>query len=1441
MNIKNEILIHLLNAVPDKLGKVESTFHAPDAEFVVIFMNTPWNYSVQINIAKILSIFVRNGMFEPVCVDNAYGYIDTAALREFPEDFPLKVIEDTADRLLRRFKIGAAEYCSCLNPDKPFTLCGIEDEDLHEQAVRLWRSRDGQWTYIESDDTWSSPVVDAFNELEKKRAGAMYRNLRQKMRRHGVRGANIAAVVCCGRLPQLLSSELKQAGVSYALIRPAKPGPGDHETYLKKIQGVPTLLESIISRLPEKQSWPGPGETWKDYRRKDMARLKTEVIGMENVVSDLKQVVTSRPFRALSLEQKRILLNDPNELFVRYSIQKRCLPDKILNKLYTPEQRRYRGMEEILSDPRLVEIIKYEPEIDDLLQRLPDTDLAGFLHSRRVVPEVRQALKKRILETRVRGVEVEKAVHEIVESESDFPLVPETPDSTDDVRKRIASLDAGLRDRFAQLSVFPEQSCIPVSVVKSYYRGLADLDEVGVMQVIKSLEREQLVVIRRQRVSISPVVHRCLNALAPPSADLHDQLVKVYQKQRIKNEGWHFCPNDGYCFQHLPAHMLKAHRIGELLNLLTDLYWIRKKLDAAGFQSLMRDYADVLSVAPTAPIDDGWRSDLKDLKDALRLAATVLNDSPDQLASQLIGRLAHHPSPRIRSILEKAAQEDKGVKLMPLMATLGRAGEYFIGSLKGHAQEVNSIKITPDGRYVFSASCDATIKQWDIESGAIIRTFRAHRSAVNDLLITPDGSRLISASGENNPESENTIRIWDLSNGKCLHQKEHKASAVRALTITPEGKRILYGCGNHNPYADAHATLQVWDLQKRDALQWELADRHGPISTVAISGDGIWAASGEASICLPDPQDPGYKNGFKDLGLLDKRFQKLPAGGIKNRAADNTLKLWDLDSGRLVRTIRRHGATVTDVAFSPDNRRIISCSLDKTIRVFDLASGKELKILIGHEGGVQCLAVLPDGKHVISAAKDQSLIIWDISEETLQSPGCGVPLVRLNREVRDVTDLAISPDGGLLVTAHNTGEILMWRMDAILASADRTAIHMHDDLRHNSVVSEILVSADGAQTITSACDGEIKIWSTNDGAHIHSIAAKPTSYSPVFILPGGTFLARNIDIEGGQLDRAGVPMAASHNGDYLLYGNRTLTLFDLKRLKPVRELAGHTQPVLAVAATGDPGLWISSGMDQTVIAWDAQKGQAKCTLQGHKNLVKALAVSGDGKMIASGDGDGMILLWDVALCACIARFQGHKNIILSLAFSQDGQQLISVSGDCEMRGWDLNALSPSPLFIVDLGETMPRRAAKPSTLRNWIGSRLQSRLKQRADGDICNILSAAVIVPQANLAVAATRTLGAKSKSRVCVWHTQSGEKIRGIHQSLEPVADVFVTQDAKHLAIGHEKKVSIWNLESLDKLTEFTCDSSVTRIAADPGTEYFMVGEASGRVHFLRLHCPIS
>ena len=261
---------------------------------------------------------------------------------------------------------------------------------------------------------------------------------------------------------------------------------------------------------------------------------------------------------------------------------------------------------------------------------------------------------------------------------------------------------------------------------------------------------------------------------------------------------------------------------------------------------------------------------------------------------------------------------------------------------------------------------------------------------------------------------------------------------------------------------------------------------------------------------------------------------------LASSSPDKTIKIWNLASGQLIRTLTGHSDSVNHVAISPDGRTLVSSSSDKTIKIWNLASGQLIRTLTDNTGGV--LAISPDGRTL--AIGDLHIKIWNLASG------------QLIRTLTDDTSLsyfsiAISPDGRTLASGDFLDSIKIWN----LASGQLIRTLTGD----SDTIFSIAISPDG-RTLASSGDKTIKIWNLASGQLIRTVTGHSKAVYSIAISPDGRTLATGS-------------------------GDKTIKIWNLASGQLIRTLTGHSKAVYSVAISPDSKTLVSGSQDQTIKIW----------------------------------------------------------------------------------------------------------------------------------------------------------------------------------------------------------------------------------------------------------------
>jgi WD40 repeat protein len=185
---------------------------------------------------------------------------------------------------------------------------------------------------------------------------------------------------------------------------------------------------------------------------------------------------------------------------------------------------------------------------------------------------------------------------------------------------------------------------------------------------------------------------------------------------------------------------------------------------------------------------------------------------------------------------------------------------------------------------------------------------------------------------------------------------------------------------------------------------------------------------------------------------------------------DNTVKIWDVQTGKELLTLNGHSDEVNSANFSPDGTRVVSASNDKTVKIWDAQTGKELLTFDGHSSGVIISGNFsPDGTRVVSASSHN--IIFDPSDSNtikVWDAQTGEELQTLKSPSDSFKSVNFSPDGTRVVSASDNNTVKIW--DA------QTGEELKTLNGHSSSVYSANFSPDGQTIVSASRDKTVKLW-----------------------------------------------------------------------------------------------------------------------------------------------------------------------------------------------------------------------------------------------------------------------------------------------------------------------------------------------------------------------------
>jgi dipeptidyl aminopeptidase/acylaminoacyl peptidase len=316
-----------------------------------------------------------------------------------------------------------------------------------------------------------------------------------------------------------------------------------------------------------------------------------------------------------------------------------------------------------------------------------------------------------------------------------------------------------------------------------------------------------------------------------------------------------------------------------------------------------------------------------------------------------------------------------------------------------------------------------------------------------------------------------------------------------------------------------------------------------------------------------------------------------PDGGFAvSGAGDNTLRLWDVETGHVVRRFAGHTDWVTAVAFSADGSKVLSGSRDRTVRLWDARTGEQIRSFEGHPGRVWDVALSPDGTRVASCGDEMVARVWDAKT--------GKELRQLGGHTSTVVRICFSPDGRLLLTGAWDHTARLW--------APETGREVRVFTGHTDRVEGLAFTPDGRRILTGSLDKTVRLWDAQTAKALKRFEGHTAPVTRVAVSPDGRLAASGSWDNTARLWRVPPPVEPTVAWQVFPDAFRPDAKLEQQVMRRVADLDAEEfvrreEAMVVLAALGEDALPLLLRVDPETLSEEQKRRLARLTA-GHKRV-----------------------------------------------------------------------------------------------------------------------------------------------------------------------------------------------------------------------------------------------
>ena len=579
---------------------------------------------------------------------------------------------------------------------------------------------------------------------------------------------------------------------------------------------------------------------------------------------------------------------------------------------------------------------------------------------------------------------------------------------------------------------------------------------------------------------------------------------------------------------------------------------------------------------------------------------------------------------------------------------------------------------------------------------------------------------------------------------------------------------------------------------------------------------------------------------------------------------DNTIKLWNIENGRQIRSFNQHTDKIKTVAFSPDGTKLLSASSDNKAIVFDVLTANVLAVFVTNKDALMGAYFSPDGSKVITMTNRDQTQIWDIKTASL----LGTYKKGFSAKVHS---LWFSPDGTKVLSYSNYKEAKLINIeskkDVLTLPFDKTnSMSYSPNGKYIAIGSAKLF----AKVFDAETGKEINRFKDNENIKCDGCnTVIAFSHSSKILLTGSDKTGiTQWDIETGKKikniktnkERLRFVKFSPNDKYILAKTDKKIFIFDAKSGKQIFDLydkqLNYFEPYFSPSSKSI----ITPHKNNTVAIWNIETSKITQIFKGYlnkkrndglkfkqtdwtaKNILKyitmkpAIAISPDGKYIAKGKIDSIVVMIDIATGKIVKQFVGHNKIVFGLDFSSDGKMLATCGGDRQIKIWNTQTAEEIITLIGHKDLVFDVKFSSDNKYLisgSWDGT---LRIWEVATGKTVQYINLKTISPyvvgfSANDLYAVSSDLGKNLK----FWESDSGKEFRQIVGHTDIVADfVFTPEKRTMITASWDGTIKVWDVLTGMLINKFTShNGAVNSVACDPKGKYIVSASSDRSIKF--------